>query len=405
MRTQPISLELLAAAGAVLSLLLPGCAAVRTTPPAEHDHAAAAPPGGLAARQAPQFVCFGSDDNGASGLPGSGAAGGMTFLTELFAGRRNPAGSAGAATFDGAPARYSFYVNTHYLEPPEGAAAYAGDGRDEPFWVRRAWRLAIDAGHEVGVHTHSHPHGRELTVAQWENEMTRCVTALERPYDPAEAAAAAGLGVARTELAGFRTPYLEYSDDTLAAVRRQGFRYDCSLEEGTQRDQDGSDFVWPYRLDGGSPGNPAIGRHPGLWEVPVYVFIVPPDDACERLGVPPGLRAALKQRRDYFDPAVAKITGMDWNLWCEFGMTPPEFLATIRYTLELRLAGNRCPLTIGLHSELYSDRQNAAECPTPVAARRAAVAALLDLVLAIDDVRVVTARDLVTWLERPVPLG
>jgi len=408
MSTHPISPELLATAAA-LALLLPACAAVRTPPPPAGASAAAKPPAGLSPRQAPQLVCFGSDDNGASGLPGSGAAGGMTFLTELFAGRRNPAGSASAATFDGAPARYSFYVNTYYLEPAAGTTAYAGAGRDDPYWVRRAWRLAVDAGHEIGVHTHSHPHGRELSVAQWEAEMTRCIAALERPFDSAETAAApapgAGLGVARGELAGFRTPYLEYSDNTLAAVRRQGFRYDCSLEEGTQPDQDGTDFIWPYRLDGGSPANPEIASHPGLWEIPVYVFIVPPDEACERLGVQRGLRTALKQRREYFDPAVGKVTGMDWNLWCEFGMTPAEFLATIRYTLELRLAGNRCPLTIGLHSELYSDRQDTAECPTPVAARRAAVAALLDHVLAVDEVRVVTARDLVAWLERPVPLG
>jgi peptidoglycan/xylan/chitin deacetylase (PgdA/CDA1 family) len=391
------------------ALLLPACAGV---PAARHQAAAnvpAAPPASLSPHQVPQLVCFGSDDNGVSGLPGSGASGGLTFLTDLFAGRHNPAGLGNAATFDGAPIRYSFYVNTYYLEPTDATPAYTAAGRDEPYWVRRAWRQAIDAGHEIGVHTHSHPHGRELTVAQWEQEMRRCIAILERPLAAGETAEspdpAAGVGVQAAALAGFRTPYLEYSDATLAAAHAQGFRYDCSLEEGTQSDQDGTDFVWPYRLDAGSPGNPQIGRHPGLWEIPVYVFIVPPDDACERLGVPPGLRRTLKQRQDYFDVDAGKVTGMDWNLWCEFGMTPAEFLATITYTLELRLAGNRCPLTVGLHSEMYSDRQDTGECPTPVAARRAAVAALFDHVLSIPDVRVVAARDLVSWLEHPVPLG
>ena len=401
MRTH-LDLGAAAALAAVAACLLAACTGVR---PAARS--AAAPPAGLAPASVPQFVCIGSDDNGVSGLPGSGATGGMTFLTELFAGRRNPAGTGNAVTFDGASARYSFYVNTYYIEPGDAAPAYAATGRDEPYWVRRAWRQAIDAGHEIGVHTHSHPHGRELPVAGWREEMQRCIAVLERPYDPAETAAAtaAGVGIARADLPGFRTPYLEYGDATLAAAREQGFRYDCSLEEGTQPDQDGTDFVWPYRLDSGSPGNPAIGSHPGLWEVPVYVFVVPPDDACERLGVPPGLRRELNRRKDYFDVDAGKVTGMDWNLWCEFSMTPAEFLATVRYTLELRLAGNRCPLTIGLHSELYSDRQDTGECPTPVAERRAAVAALLDSLLAHDAVRIVTARDLVSWLERPVPMG
>ena len=404
---RPTTITVTLALAAAAALALSACRGSRPAP-AVAVAAAPAPPAGLAPAQVPQFVCFGSDDNGVSGLPGSGATGGMTFLTELFAGSRNPAGAREAATFDATPALYSFYVNTFYLDPETPATAYADVARDQPYWVRRAWTQAITAGHEIGVHTHSHPHGRELSVAQWREENRRCIEWLERPAAPAETAAApaaqAGLGLERTALAGFRTPYLEYSDATLAAVREDGFRYDCSLEEGTQADQDGTDFVWPYRLDGGSPGNPEIGNHPGVWEVPVYVFVVPPDEACARLGVPPGLRAALKQRKDYFDVAAGKITGMDWNLWCEFGMSPEEFLATVAYTLELRLAGNRCPLTVGLHSALYSDRQENNGCPTRVAGRRAAVTALLDRVLAHPEVRVVTHRDLVDWLERPVPL-
>ncbi len=389
----------------VLSCVLSGCACLHTQPTVT----ASSPPAGLAADRVPLFVVIGSDDNGASGLDGSGAGGGLHFVTGLFSGRRNPAGTGNTSTFDGAPAHYSFYVNTYYIAPGERAAAYAAASQDGPVWVKRAWREAIAAGHEIGVHTHSHPHGRDMTVAQWEDEMQRCIDILGQPYAADETPAAprpdSGLGVARAELPGFRTPYLEYSDSTMTAIRRMGFVYDCSLEEGTQPDQDGRNFVWPYRLDHGSPGNPAIGSHPRLWEVPVYVFIVPPDEACERLGVAPGLRATLKARRDYFDADAGKITGMDWNLWCDFDMTPAEFLATIKYTLELRLAGNRCPLTIGLHSELYSDRQDTSECRTPVAERRAALIALVDYLFRLDAVRVVTSRELVRWLEHPAPLG
>jgi peptidoglycan/xylan/chitin deacetylase (PgdA/CDA1 family) len=367
----------------------------------------APPPGGLAPEQVPQFVVFGSDDNGYSGLPGSGAEGGLHFLTQLFAGRRNPAGTGNPATFDGAPVHFSFYVNTHYVTG-ETIAAYGDMVFDDPVWVKRAWREAIDAGHEIGAHTHSHPHGRDLSVAEWEDQITRCIEVLGRPYDPDELPGspnpASGLGVARTDLSGFRTPYLEYSDLTLTAARNQGFAYDCSLEEGTQDDRDGRNFVWPYLLDQGSPANPEIGPHPGLWEIPVYVFVAPPDEACERLGVAPGLRAELKKRKDYFDVATGKITGMDWNLWCEFSMTPAEFLAVVNYTLELRLQGNRCPLTVGLHSELYSDRANTAEYRATAPERRAALAQLVDDLTRHEDVRVVNSRELLRWLQQPVPL-
>ena len=365
---------------------------------------AAAPPSGLKARQVPLFVCFGSDDNGSSGLEGSGAAGGLHFLTELFAGRRNPNGTGNLATFDGAPLHYSFYVNTMYLTGDLGTPAYASLSHEDPMWVKRAWREGVEAGHEIGNHTHSHPHGGEFTADQWEDEMRRCAEILERPLADEPAGSPSGLGVPRGSLAGFRTPFLEYADATLTAAQKEGFAYDCSLEEGTEPDQDGRNFAWPYRLDGGSPGNPTIGRHPGLWEIPVYVFIAPPDEACARLGVPPGLRTSLKARKEYFDVSSGKITGMDWNLWCEFGMTPAEFLATIRYTFELRRSGNRAPLTIGLHSDLYSDRQEDGECAGTPTARRAALETLVRFLQEQDIVRIVSARELLGWLRHPAPL-
>jgi hypothetical protein len=389
-----------------MSCILAACAEVRQPKPGTGPRPSALPPGGLAPQQVPLFVCFGSDDNGYSGLEGSGAAGGLHFLTELFAGRHNLTGTGNTGTFDSTPAHYSFYVNTYYITPTDQGSAYAAREREDPVWVRRAWREALEAGHEIGNHTHSHPHGREFTVRQWEDEMQRCTEILERPYSAEETAGVpAGLGVAGRELLGFRTPFLEYADATLAAVQDKGFAYDCSLEEGLRDDQDGRNFVWPYRLDHGSPGNPTIGRHPGLWEIPVYVFIVPPDEACERLGVPPGLRAAVKARQDYFDTAAGKISGMDWNLWCEFRMTPAEFLATIRYTAELRLSGNRAPFTIGLHSELYSDRQTSGECAATPAERRTTLERLVTSLHEQDAVRIVSARELLGWLQHPVPLG
>ncbi len=380
------------------------------TKPAPRSHPAVppgiAPPGGLLPAQAPQFIVFGSDDNGNSGLEGSGATGGLHFLTEMFSARRNPAGSGNPLTFDASPLHYSFYVNTYYITPASGEpSAYGGAELENPAYVRRAWKEAVDNGHEIGAHTHSHPHGKEFNPRRWQEEIQLCIDILGRPYVADDSLNRSGLGIDRGRLAGFRTPFLEYSDDTLTAVRQLGFLYDCSLEEGTQAEQDGGNFFWPYRLDNGSPGNtPLIGRHPGLWEIPVYVFIVPPDGECERYGVPSGLRAALQQRQNYFDPEAGKITGMDWNLWVEFAMTPAEFLATLKYTLDLRLNGNRCPLTVGLHSELYSDRQDTKGLNATVDERRAALEEFFDYILQLPQVRVVDHIELLHWLQLPEPL-
>jgi peptidoglycan/xylan/chitin deacetylase (PgdA/CDA1 family) len=394
---------------AVVFFAVMAAACVRTGPTPRSEAAfpaMAQPPAGLQPEQVPQFIVFGSDDNGFSGLEGSGATGGLHFLTELFSSRRNPAGSGNPRTFDAAAPHYSFYVNTYYIAPAAAEKyAYGNTELEDPLYVRRAWKEAADNGHEIGDHTHSHPHGKEFSRRQWRKEIQLCIDILGWPYAAEHVPEKIGLGIRRSQLAGFRTPYLEYSNKTLTAVQQMGFLYDCSLEEGSQPEQDGGNFLWPYPLDHGSPGNtPLIGSHPGLWEIPVYVFIVPPDGECERYGVRPGLRGDLQQRQNYFDPATGKITGMDWNLWCEFAMTPAEFLATLKYTLDLRLNGNRCPLTVGLHSELYSDKQDTKGLNATAAERRAALDEFFDYILAIPDIRVVSHRELLDWLLRPEPL-
>ena len=353
------------------------------------------PPGGLNVEQVPLFVSFGTDDNPYSGLEGSGGSGGMHFLTELFSSRANPAGTGDLRNFDGQQPHYSFYVNTIYITP---------DGQEDPSFVKQSWKEALDRGHEIGIHTHSHPHGREFSVGEWEKEMQLCMDYLTRPD---------GLGIQSGQFPGFRTPFLEYGDRTFKAARNKGFLYDCSIEEGFQHDQDGRNFLWPYLLNHGSPGNeatyktqglPRVREHPGLWELPVYAFIVPPDDQCEAYGVAAGLRNRLKQKVKYFEADQGKVTGMDWNLWFEYGMTKAEVLATLKYTLDLRLQGNRCPLTVGLHSAIYADSSPEQPPGANVRERREAIQEFFDYALSKPEVRVVSAKELLAWIQSPVPL-
>jgi hypothetical protein len=327
----------------------------------------------------PLFVQLGFDDNAISGADGSGTVGGVRFVRELFAGRVNA---------DGTPARFSFYVSTKYI---------AEQGPDRPEHVKREWRRVAEDGHEIAVHTHSHPHGRDFEPAAWAAEIAACLRWLGKPFvasrlvDPE-----VGIGVPRSAVAGFRAPFLEHGPGLFPALREAGLLYDCSLEEGFAPEHDGTNLPWPYRLSPAVLGLAAGGDYQ-LWELPVYAMTVPPDEACPRYGVPPGLRAKLHRARPYFDPAVGKITGFDWNLWVEFGMTREEVEATFAYTLDRRLAGNRAPLTFGTHSDIYADQYT--ELPNSTAAeRRAALAAILDHALARPQVRVVTAREIVDWV-------
>ena len=91
----------------------------------------------------------------------------------------------------------------------------------------------------------------------------RVSNAVETPERPNPAS---GLGVARTDLLGFRAPFIEPADNGMTAVQRKGLLYDSSIEEivrpGAGADGDG--FRWPYTLDRGLPENkPPIGSHPG----------------------------------------------------------------------------------------------------------------------------------------------
>src|SRR5262249_31098981 len=62
------------------------------------------PPGGLAINNVPQFVAFGFDDNR--------YADGMQWALDFIKSKQNPAGRGDHCTFDGTPARFSFFITS-----------------------------------------------------------------------------------------------------------------------------------------------------------------------------------------------------------------------------------------------------------------------------------------------------
>jgi peptidoglycan/xylan/chitin deacetylase (PgdA/CDA1 family) len=354
------------------------------------------PPFGMPVAQVPQFVVLGFDDNGYSGQPGSAGTGGMTWLLDVLSARDNA---------DGSPVRASFYFTSIYI----------GSWLSEsPTYLKRMWRRALDDGHEAGNHTHTHATSETTTRSTWSTEIATANDWLTRPFradePPTSPDNAAGVGASPGQIVGFRTPFLQYNDAGLAEVNaRASFWYDASIEEGWQDDQDGTNFLWPYTLHAGSPGNqalphlPVVGSHPGLWEIPLYVVIVPPDERCAEYGVTPGLRARLRERQSWFDVTSGKLTGFDYNLWYSFRMSKAEFLATLRYTFDQRLAGNRAPFVVGLHSDYYSSKWSASGV-APLAERQAAISELIDYMTSQPAVRVTSAKAMLDWIRNPTPL-
>ncbi len=308
----------------------------------------------------------------------------MGWIIDFLEHRRNPAGTGQAATFDGTPARLTFFSCGAYL-----------DAKPE---LRVLHRSAYAQGHEIANHSQTHPQGGEFTVDQWIAEIEACQAAIERAGIPASA------------VYGFRTPYLDCSVAALEALRRLGFSYDASIEEGFQHGMSGAGYLWPYTLDEGSPGNDLlvshgvkrpVGRHPGLWHLGNNFVIVPPDDVCDLYEFRPGLRQrvheAIKRREGWsWDRDYGKLTGLDHNMWNSAELQSHEVLATMKYTLDLRLDGNRSPFLFGAHVECNPDTE---------AGKRAAVEAFVDYALTKDAVRIVPAIRIVEWMRAPQPLG
>jgi len=333
------------------------------------------PPAGLAVEDVPQFVMIGFDDNP--------EVDSMAWIVDFLADKRNPAGTDQAATFDGGPARVAFYSNGKYLDPSRK--------------LRELHLRAWDEGHEIGNHTYNHDHGAEFTVEEWKQALGRNRQALLKAQIP-EAAQQ-----------GYRTPFLAYNAATFEALADRGFVYDSSIEEGYQADQDGTNFYWPYTLDEGSPGNQLavewgskelIARHPGLWEIALHVFMVPDDKTCERYGVPAGMRNRVREGMQAggweWSVEPGKITGLDWNVFEQARLSGGDFLAILKYTLDLRLAGNRAPLMVGAHTQLFPESE-------PV--RRAAMEVFIRYALSKPAVRLVTPQQTLQWLRDPVVLG
>ncbi len=349
-------------------------------------------PPGLQPIDVPQFVAVTFDDNFVSGL--DGPSGGMTWATDFFRALENPSGAAIAATFDGSAVRTTFFDNCVYLDDAS---------------TRDAWTTAVQDGHEIGNHTTNHPDGTSFTAQDWTDEIASCTDAL--------ADQVGGLGLNVDQVRGFRSPYLAFNENLFAALKSEGLEYDTSVQSCWAASEDGTNCAWPYTLDSGSPDATAISAKfgasmvspaAGLWEVPPSALFVPPDELSSKYAFSPGLRQRIPTDMpapSFYEAATGRIAPLDITLFVDAGMTADEVLATLEYTLDLHLSGNRAPFVFVAHTHVYASNYGAASSAAEVGERQRAIEDFLAYALSKPMVRMRPLADVLAWMRDPAPLN
>ncbi|KMQ52965.1 chitin deacetylase [Chitinispirillum alkaliphilum] len=337
--------------------------------------------------QVPMFISFGFDDNGIN-IPGQGVDWILNYLRD----KTNP-GTGNPGTYDGAPMRASFYVTSKY-------------GKQWVYHnypaIRQGWRALYEDGHEIGNHSDIHLgywdndlqkffefKGYDYTKEQWlAEELDPCHEFLIKPYGMN--AQAHGLGMEESDIYGWRTPRLEWNNAVFEALVERGYVYDCSIN--SESDNDGTSNYWPFTMDEGHPFIDSVASFPGFWQLPCYQFMIPPN-LQDKVG-------------------TASMTGLDYNVWARTDLggkelTAAEFTRILKHTLDLRMAGNRAPMLIGLHSDIYSEQKDS-DYPASgtYRDRQLAIERFVDYALeTYPEVRFVPAIDVINWMRNPVSLS
>jgi peptidoglycan/xylan/chitin deacetylase (PgdA/CDA1 family) len=319
------------------------------------------PPLNAPLSERPLFVLLTFDDN-------DRIAGALDWVLETLGDHRDSTGE---------PVHFSFMVMGKALDRGsfDPAASLAS-----------VYRQARDAGHEIGNHSYDHIQnslldvnfetidGNLLSLDDWRRQLHSTHSIILDKCSFTD-----------DDVVGWRTPRIEYTDDTIRAVHESGYLYDSSLtiSAGTNGS---TDVTWPYTLDDGqapstcdiNPFGARVGSYPGLWELPINM---------------------LKRR------GQSDFIGVDYNAFHapEGDMSGSEFTDMLLHNLKLRLEGNRAPLQAVGHTGLLNPCfDNSPHWPTRTnfEERRAAFKDFVTEAVKMKDVRFVTQHELVKWLQR-----
>lgn len=303
------------------------------------------------------FVLLGSDDNI--------HAGGVEFFVNAFKGRVNPAGAGNAPTYDGTPALMSFYlIGTDIFGPHI----------DDQEW-RGQYMAAYYAGHEIGNHgfhglAADAPQG---TVENWLNNwIAPTHEALVR------------MGIAPEDIRGYRAAQDIVDPAMYEALIQAGYEY---ANSSTTNHHSNLPAWWPGTLDNGWPGGAEwddrdFGENQNIYEVP-QTYAIGTSAYCD----------------GHWFESADNNTGQDW-------------LEDIKQTFLDLYDGNRAPLSLCLHSQVWGPvntlaRGGSDQLTAELLERQNAMNEFLDWLLSgeFEDVRIVTHAQLLDWMKNPVALN
>jgi hypothetical protein len=202
--------------------------------------------------------------------------------------------------------------------------------------------------------------GKVLSAKAWKGLISLAERELTDAY---------GLSAAKGTCVAFRAPRLEVSSGLFYALKDLGYLYDCGNEEGYEYNMDGTNQLWPYTMDNGSP-NVAWQRMAGenksnfdslpygVWQIPVAVLIVPPAYREEvwqnhKLIAEGEGESPTQEDRDEW-MKNGKITGFDFNLFILYGTPKNIAIKTMEYSLDQRMRGGKAPFQIGCHTDYFT---------------------------------------------------
>lgn len=209
-------------------------------------------------------------------------------------------------------------------------------------------------GYEISAHTMTHPSLNGLSKSEIAEEIVGARAAL------------AECGVPEADILGHRCPYLETKPEVREVLEENGFLYDSTLiEETTGNSLSGGpdSRIFPWNMENGIPINCdwyksiqscAEGERHDLWQVPLWPL--------------------NGYTMDYGDDGAQDV----------FDILKENFDAAYN--------GNRAPLPIFIHTP-WLESSNHLERLKDFA----------DYALSKPDVYFVTVRQLLAWMQRPVP--
>lgn len=225
-------------------------------------------------------------------------------------------------------AHFTYFLSCTYLVNPADRHAYKAPGqkagRSETGWAQSVpeiqarlghiWQAHLE-GHEIASHGCGHFDGKDWTKAEWRREFADFDAALLDAWknnDYATLEPAGWKEFVRSDIKGFRAPYLSTGPGLIAALKADGFTYDASLV---------------------SKGPAAMESDGGL------------------------LRFALPRIPE--GPEGRLVIGMDYNLFVRHsgGLNSParadlfaaRTLDAFRATFKRQYEGSRIPLQLGFH--------------------------------------------------------